>query len=75
MTREWKWNSKSGKAYIHTGFVSQPAVGAPKPSDAIPIQEGTRLLAAGGIDRIWAFALIAASLRILLHKRKKRKKR
>lgn len=71
MTREWKWISKSGKTFFHTGCGIQNAVGAEKPSDAIPIQEGARLLFAKGVDRIWAFILISAAVRILLHKDKK----
>ena len=74
MTREWKWKSKSGRAYFHAGCGTQDAVGAEKPSDAIPLQEGARLLFAKGVDRIWAVVLISAAIRILSHKHKKRRK-
>lgn len=77
MTREWNWNSKSGKAYLHAGIGRQDAVGAPKPSDAIPLQEGFRLIFAKGIDRIWYTALAIAFLRLISrplrrHRKKKR---
>ena len=72
VTREWRWNSKNGKAYFHAGVGKQDAVGAPKPSDAIPIQEGMRLMAAKGIDVIWKFAAARFVLkRIFRRKRKK----
>lgn len=73
MTREWKWKSKSGHSFFHAGFGMQDAVGAEKPSEAIPIGEGTRLLFAKGVDRIWTAALILGALRLLLPKRRKRK--
>ena len=75
MTREWKWKSKSGKAYFHAGCGTQDAVGAEKPSEAIPLQEGARLLFAKGVDRIWLISLIAGVISLLTHrKRQKRRK-
>ncbi|GEM_PF-2192984 len=68
MTREWKWKSKSGKAFFNAGYGRMDAVGAEKPSEAIPLQEGTRLLFSKGIDRIWLVALAAGVLRLLTHK-------
>lgn len=75
MTKEFRWNSKSGKSYFHGGFGVQDAVGAEKPSDAIPLQEGARLLFAKGVDRIWAIMLISAAVRILTRKRRKKRRR
>ncbi len=75
MTREWKWKSKSGKAYFHAGCGTQDAVGAEKPSDAIPLQEGARVLASRGIDHIWLFALVAGTLRLLTHRKRNKRKR
>lgn len=75
MTKEWRWKSKSGKAYFHGGIGRQDAVGAPKPSDAIPIQEGIRLFAAKGIDVIWKFVLVRHAIkRVFRKKRKKNRK-
>lgn len=73
MTKEWKWKSESGRSFLHAGFGSQDAVGAPKPSEAIPLQEGLRLLTAKGIDRIWHIYLFTLLVRVL--KRRHRKKR
>ncbi len=75
MTKEWKWRSKSGKAYLHAGCGMQDAVGAPKPSDAVPMQEGVRLLAAKGIDRWWMILTGIAALRMLAHGKRRRHKR
>ena len=74
MTKEFYRRSKNGKAYIHAGFGVQDAVGAEKPSDAIPIQEGLRLIFAKGVDRIWLFICISALLHRFKKSRKKRKK-
>lgn len=74
MTKEFRWNSKSGKSYLRAGFGVQDAVGAEKPSDAIPLQEGTRLLFAKGVDRIWAMMLISAAIRILTRRRRKKRR-
>lgn len=74
MTREWRWNSKNGKAYFHAGVGKQDAVGAPKPSDAIPIQEGMRLYAAKGIDVIWKYILVRHAIRRVFRRRKKKKR-
>lgn len=74
MTREWKWKSKSGKAYFHAGCGTQDAVGAEKPSEAIPLQEGIRLLFGRGVDHVWFLSLIAGLLALLTHwKRNKRR--
>jgi hypothetical protein len=75
MDKEWKWSSKSGKSYFHAGFGVQDAVGAEKPSDAIPLQEGARLLFAKGIDRIWAVMLVTAFIRLLGRKHRRKKHR
>ncbi len=75
MTREWKWKSKSGKAYFHAGCGTQDAIGAEKPGDAIPLQEGARLLFSKGVDRIWIFALVAGTLRLLTHRKRNKRKR
>ena len=76
MTREWNWKSRSGRAYLHAGIGRQDAVGAEKPSDAIPLQEGVRLLAAKGIDRLWYTAIVIAVLRLISRPlRRNRKKR
>lgn len=74
MTREWKWKSKSGRSFFHAGCGTQDAVGAEKPSDAIPLQEGARLLFAKGVDRIWAVLLLSAAVKILARKRQKRRR-
>ena len=58
MTREWKWKSKSGSAYFHAGCGTQDAVGAEKPSEAIPLQEGVRILFGRGVDHVWFLSLI-----------------
>ncbi|MCQ2417978.1 MAG: hypothetical protein MJ071_09270 [Oscillospiraceae bacterium] len=72
MIREWQWQSKSKKAFLNLGVGQQDAVGAPQPSEAIPLQDGLRLLFAKGIDRIWLFCLIAAALHTLTHRKKHR---
>ena len=75
MDKEWKWSSKSEKSYFHAGFGVQDAVGAEKPSDAIPLQEGARLLFAKGVDRIWLISVLGGILALLTHrKRHKRRK-
>ncbi len=74
MTREWKWKSKSGRAYFHAGCGTQDAVGAEKPSEAIPLQEGVRLLFGRGVDHVWFLSLIAGLLALLTH-RKRNKRR
>ena len=71
MTQEWKWKSRSGRSFIHIGFGVQDAVGAPKASDAIPIQEGFRLLVSKGIDRIYRILTLGRPLR----RRRRRKRR
>ena len=75
MEKEYHWRSKTGKAFFHAGFGSQDAVGAEKPSDAIPLGEGARLLFAKGVDRIWKVMLVSAALRMLTkplrHKKRK----
>ena len=73
MIKEWKWSSKDGRSFLHAGAGSQDAVGAPQPSEAIPLQEGLRLLTAKGIDRLWHIYLLTLLVRVL--KRKYRKKR
>lgn len=73
MTKEWKWKSKSGNAFLNAGFGVQDAVGAEKPSEAIPLQEGARLLFAKGIDRIWKIVILSALIRLLLPKRRRKK--
>ena len=73
MTREFHRRSKNGKAYIHAGFGVQDAVGAEKPSDAVPIQEGMRLIFAKGVDRIWLFVCAGALLHRFKKSRKKRR--
>ncbi len=72
MTRQWKWKSKSGRAYLHFGFGTQDAVGAPKPSDAIPLQEGARLLFASGVARFWRLHLLSKAIRQLGRGKKKK---
>ncbi|HAG12594.1 MAG TPA: hypothetical protein DCG49_01895 [Ruminococcus sp.] len=74
MTRQWRWNSKSNRAYLHVGIGMQDAVGAPQPSEAIPLQEGLRLLVSKGIDRIWAVVLITAFLRLITRDSRKRRR-
>ena len=74
MTREWKGKSKSGRAYFHAGCGTQDAVGAEKPSEAIPLQEGVRLLFGRGVDHVWFLSLIAGLLALLTH-RKRNKRR
>lgn len=73
MKREWKWSSKSGKAFFHAGFCQQDAVGAPKPSEAIPLGEGFRLLFARGVDRLWLILLAAATPRMIARARRRKK--
>ena len=75
MEKEFHWNSKSGRAYFDAGFGSRDAVGAEKPSDAIPLQEGARLLFAKGVDRIWTVLLASALLRLLTYPLRHRKRR
>ena len=65
MEKEFHWKSKSGRAFFNAGFGSRDAVGAEKPSEAIPLQEGARLLFAKGVDRIWTVVLISAFFRLL----------
>lgn len=75
MTKEWKWKKADGSAFFSAGVCQQDAVGAEKPSDAIPLQEGARLLFAKGVDRIWLISLIAGVISLLTHrKRQKRRK-
>ncbi len=75
MTREWKWKSKSGKAFINAGYGRMDAVGAEKPSEAIPMQEGIRLLFSKGVDRIWLIALAAGVLRLLTRKKRSHRRK
>lgn len=75
MTREWKWKSKSGRAYFHAGCGTQDAVGAEKPSEAIPLQEGVRLLFGRGVDHVWLLSLIAGLLALLLPRKKHRRRK
>lgn len=75
MTREWNWKSKSGKAFFNAGYGKMDAVGAEKPSEAIPMQEGLRLLFAKGIDRIWLISLFAGLLTLLSRRRRHKKSR
>lgn len=72
MIKEWKWNSKSGKAFFRAGVGMQDAVGAPKPSEAVPLQEGLRVLFSRGVDHIWAIILASAFLRLLGRKLRKK---
>lgn len=75
MTKEWNWRKADGSAFFNAGVFHQDAVGAEKPSDAIPLQEGARLLFAKGVDRIWLISLIAGVISLLTHrKRQKRRK-
>ena len=74
MEKEFHWKSRSGSAFFNAGFASQDAVGAPKPSEAIPLQEGARLLFAKGVDRIWALMLLSAALRLLTRRRRKKRR-
>ena len=73
MIKEWQWKSENGHSFLHAGIGTQDAVGAPKPSEAIPLQEGLRLLSAKGIDRLWHIYLFTVIVRLL--KRSVRKKR
>ena len=73
MTKEWKWRSKTGRAFLHAGVGVQDAVGAEQPGHAIPLGEGARLLFAKGVDRIWKAALILGAIRLLLPNRKRRR--
>ena len=76
MTKEWKWRKADGSAFFNAGVFQQDAVGAEKPSDAIPLQEGARLLFAKGVDRWWRFMKIALLLRVITGGlRRKRKTR
>jgi len=70
VTKEWRWKSKNGKAFFHGGIARQGAVGAPKPSDAIPIQEGMRLAAAKGIDTLWKLIVIKHMLKRVFRRKK-----
>ena len=75
MTKEWKWKKADGSAFFSAGVCQQSAVGAEKPSDAIPLQEGARLLFAKGMDRIWLLSLLGGVITLLTHrKRNKRRK-
>ena len=75
MTKEWKWKKADGSAFFSAGVCQQSAVGAEKPSDAIPLQEGARLLFAKGVDRIWLISLLGGIAALLTHrKRHKRRK-
>ena len=75
MTKEWKWRKADGSAFFNAGVFQQDAVGAEKPSDAIPLQEGARLLFAKGVDRIWLLSILGGILALLTHrKRNKRRK-
>ena len=75
MTREWKWKSKSGRAYFHAGCGTQDAVGAEKPSEAIPLQEGVRLLFGRGVDHVWFLSLVVGLLALLLPRKKHRRRK
>ena len=75
MTREWKWKSKSGKAYFHAGCGMQEAVGAEKPSEVIPLQEGVRWLFGRGVDPVWFLSLIGGLLALLLPRKKHRRRK
>ena len=75
MTREWKWKNKSGSAFFHAGCGTQDAVGAEKPSEAIPLQEGVRLLFGRGVDHVWFLSLIAGLLALLLPRKKHRRRK
>ena len=75
MTREWKWKSKSGSAYFHAGCGTQDAVGAEKPSEAIPLQEGVRILFGRGVDHVWFLSLIGGLLFLLLPRKQHRRKK
>ena len=44
MKKEWKWRKPDGSAFFSAGVFQEDAVGAKKTSDAIPLQEGARLL-------------------------------
>lgn len=75
MTKEWNWKKADGSAFFHAGVLQQDAVGADKASDAIPLQEGARLLFAKGVDRIWLISALGGILALLTHrKRHKRRK-
>ena len=75
MTKEWKWRKADGSAFFNAGVFQQDAVGAEKPSDAIPLQEGARLLFAKGVDCIWLLSILGGILALLTHrKRNKRRK-
>ena len=73
MTKEWKWRSKSGRAYFNAGVGVQDAVGTEKPGQTIPLGEGARLLAAKGIDRVWRVTMILGAIRLLLPRRRRRR--
>ena len=70
MTKEWNWKSKSGRSFVNVGFGVQDAVGAPKATDAIPIQDGVRLLVAKGIDRMYRIMRLGRPLRRRRRRRK-----
>ena len=75
MEKEFHWKSKSGHAFFNAGFGSRDAVGAEKPSEAIPLQEGARLLFAKGVDRIWTVMLVSAAIRLLTFPLRHRKRK
>ena len=75
MEKEWRRQSKNGKRFVHAGFGRQDAVGAEKPSDAIPIQDGIRLFAAKGIDVIWKLILAKHAVKRVLRRKKSKRKR
>ena len=75
MTKEWKWKKADGSAFFSAGVCQQSAVGAEKPSDAIPLQEGARLLFAKGVDRIWLISLLGGVITLLTHRRRNKRRK
>ena len=72
MEKEWKWKSKSGRAFFHAGIGQQDAVGTPHPGHDMPLGEGARLLLAKGVDNFWLLALVLGVFRALVRRRKRR---
>ena len=75
MTKEWNWRKADGSAFFNAGVFQQDAVGAEKPSDAIPLQEGVRILFGRGVDHAWFLSLIGGLLFLLLPRKRHRRKK
>ena len=75
---EKQFRNKKGNAYVHLGYESRSAVGsgAQRPTDTIPLQEGTRLLFAKAVDKWWKIICVGLFARKVVRAPfKKRRKR